>query len=148
MAVGSGPDLSVVKDDGSGDSLPPGAGSPEGDEGAPKSPSAFRGRILVVVLAFSLVGLGLLALQQYQRAEFLRAEVGALQSELLAVRGQLAAHRSHLDRVRLGFSDLSSAVAELRALVNTDPSAAPPASAAKNPPLPAPIGAPESTRPD
>jgi hypothetical protein len=95
---------------------------PAGDERARR-----RGAPWWLVVVVAVIGV-LLFLNQYQRAEGLDARVNALTEELLVADEQLevanahiAAHQTHLDRVRVGVADLSDQVAGLQALANRDP---------------------------
>jgi len=75
--------------------------------------------LLGVALVFAIV----FALWQGQRADRLTADVARLEAELSVVGAELAAHRAHLARVRVGVDDLASRARALSDLANADPAA-------------------------
>jgi hypothetical protein len=125
MKPGSNPGLSIVSDGDPAPAEPPGTPESEG-RGTPGRGE--RGRLFAVVLALVVLLVGLLAAQQYRRAESLAARVESLGSELASARSQLAGYQSHLQEVRGGVADVGARMDALRALVERDPMppAAPP----------------------
>ena len=111
------------------------AASPAGASNDTESPPR-RGAPWWLVGVVAVVGV-LLFGQQYQRAAGFEARVTSLTEELLVAdqrlqiaQGQISAHQTHLDRVRLGVAELTLSVAGLQTLANEDP-LSPPASVAK-----------------
>ncbi|MCS5636629.1 MAG: DUF4407 domain-containing protein [Myxococcota bacterium] len=113
MKPSSNPGLSIVTDDDLAPSEP--LGTPE-IEGRGTPGRGERRRLLVLVLALVVLLVGLLAAQQYRRAESLAARVESLDA-------QLAGYQSHLREVRGGVADVGARMEALRALVERDPTA-------------------------
>ena len=96
----------------------------------PEKPSR-RSRWLVALLLVALVVAIYSGYSQGQRADQLADEVSLLEGELSRVGAELAAHRAHLVRVRVGVDDLSGRVLALRELAHLDPEAEPSAGASE-----------------
>ena len=122
MVSGAGPELTVV----GSDAAKGGEQSPAQDEVTePRNSGPGYGRLFAIGAVLALLALGLLAGQQYNRAESLASRVESLQVELGRVEGELLAHQTHLDAVRRGFSDLTAAFGRLQTLVDAEPTARP-----------------------
>jgi len=123
----STPDLSVVSDRASQAESAKRRPSAPAPRPAESEKARRRGAPWWLLIVVAVVGL-ILFLTQFQRAQRLDGRVASLIEELAVTdqrlevaNGQLAAHQTHLQRVRAGVAALSDQVNGLQALADRDP---------------------------